>query len=84
MKRRIMLSDRKNQYCENDYATQSNLWIQCDPYQITSDICFTELEPKKKKKISLYGNTKDPKVQKQSSERKNGAGGINLLDFRPY
>ena len=38
----------------------------------------------KKKKISLYGNTKDPKVQKQSSERKNGAGGINLLDFRPY
>ena len=28
----------KNQYCENDYTTQSNLQIQCNPYQITNDI----------------------------------------------
>jgi len=33
-----MLLDCKNQYCENDYTTKCNLQIQCDPYQITSDI----------------------------------------------
>ena len=29
---------RKNQYCENEYITQSNLQIQCNPYQVTSGI----------------------------------------------
>ena len=27
-----------NQYHQNDYATQGNLQIQCDPYQITNGI----------------------------------------------
>ena len=30
-----MFSDWKNQYSEIDYATQSNLQIQCIPYQAT-------------------------------------------------
>ena len=30
--------DWNNQYCENDYTTQSNLQIQCNPYQITNGI----------------------------------------------
>ena len=33
-----MFLDWKNQYCENDYTSQSNLQIQCDPYQITNGI----------------------------------------------
>ena len=33
-----MLLGRKNQYCENDYTTKSNLHIQCNPYQITNGI----------------------------------------------
>ena len=33
-----MFLDWKNQYCENDYTTQSNLQIQCNPYQTTNDI----------------------------------------------
>ena len=33
-----MFLGRKNQYCENDYTTNCNLQIQCDPYQITTDI----------------------------------------------
>ena len=33
-----MFLGRRNQYCENDYATKHNLQIQCDPYQITNDI----------------------------------------------
>ena len=38
MERHSMFLGRKNQYCENDYTTKSNLQIQCDPYQITNDI----------------------------------------------
>ena len=33
-----MFLDWKKQYCENDYTTQSNLQIQCIPYQMTNDI----------------------------------------------
>ena len=33
-----MFLDWKNQYCENDCTTQSNLQIQCNPYQITNGI----------------------------------------------
>ena len=29
---------RKNQYSENEYTTQSNLQIQCNPYQATNGI----------------------------------------------
>ena len=28
----------KNQYCENEYIIQSNLQIQCNPYQATNGI----------------------------------------------
>ena len=28
----------KTQHCENDYTTQSNLQIQCNPYQTTNGI----------------------------------------------
>ena len=35
-----MFFDWKNQYCENDYTTQSNLQIQCNPYQITNGIFY--------------------------------------------
>ena len=33
-----MFLDWKNQHCENDYSTQSNLLIQCNPYQNTNGI----------------------------------------------
>ena len=33
-----MFLDWKNQRCENDSATQSNLQIQCNPYQTTTGI----------------------------------------------
>ena len=35
-----MFWDWKNQYCENDYTTQSNLQIQCNPCQITNGIFY--------------------------------------------
>ena len=33
-----MFLDWKNQHCENDYTTQSNLQIQRNPYQTTNGI----------------------------------------------
>ena len=38
MKKYTMFLDWKNQYCENDYTTQSNLQIQCNLYQTTNGI----------------------------------------------
>ena len=38
MERYSMLLDWENQYCKNGHTTQSNLQIQCNPYQITHDI----------------------------------------------
>ena len=33
-----MLMDWKIQYSENEYTTQSDLFIQCNPYQATNGI----------------------------------------------
>ena len=33
MEKYTMFMDQKNQYSENEYAIQSNLQIQCNPYQ---------------------------------------------------
>ena len=41
-----MFQDWKTQYSENDYTTQSNLQIQCNPYQITNGI-FHRIRMKK-------------------------------------
>ena len=38
MERYTVFMDWKNQYSENDYTTQSNLEIQCNPYQATNGI----------------------------------------------
>ena len=38
MERHMMFLYLKNQHCENDYTTQSNLLIQCNPYQTTNGI----------------------------------------------
>ena len=38
MERYTMFLDWKNQYCENDYTTQSDQQILCNPYQITNGI----------------------------------------------
>ena len=40
MERYTMFLHWKNQYCENDSATQSNLQIQCNPYQISNGIFY--------------------------------------------
>ena len=73
-----MFLGRKNQCHENGYTTKYSLQIQLGPYQITNDI-FTELE----QKISQFiWKHKRPQIAKEVLRKKNGAGGINLPDFR--
>ena len=62
-----MFLDWKNQYCENDHTTQSNLQIQCNPYQITNDN-FTEVE-QKNLKICME-TQKTPKSQSNLEGKK--------------
>ena len=38
MEKYTMFMDWKNQYSENEYTIQSNLYIQCNPYQTTNAI----------------------------------------------
>ena len=49
--------DWKNQYCQNDYTTQNNLQIQCNPHQITNGIF--QRTKQKNKILNLYGNKND-------------------------
>ena len=68
MERYTMFLDWKNQHCENDYTAQNNLQIQCNPYQITNGIFFTELE-QKILKICLE-TQKTPNTQSNLEEKK--------------
>ena len=53
--------------------------IQCDPYQITNDIFHRTIT----KNFTVHMETqKSP--NSQNSPEKDGAGGINLPDFRLY
>ena len=38
MEKYTMLMGWKNQYSENEYTTQNNLQIQCNPYPVTNGI----------------------------------------------
>ena len=80
MERYTMFLDWKNQHCENDYTTQSNLQIQCNPYQITNDIFHRTVT----KMSQFVWKHKRPWIAKAILRKKNGAGGIRLPNFRLY
>ena len=75
-----MFLDRKNQYCKNDYTTKHNSQIQCDPSQITNGISHRT----RTKNFSIQMETQKILNSQSSIEKKNGAGGITLPDFRLY
>ena len=80
MEKYTIFMDWKNQYSENEYTTQSNLQIQCNPYQATNGI-FHRLE----QIISqCVWKQEKPRIAKAIWRKKNGTGGVNLPDFRLY
>ena len=74
-----MLLDWKNQYCDSYYTTQSNLQIQCNSDQTTNGIFHRS----RTKCLTIHMQTQKT-LNSQSNLEKNGAGGINLPDFRLY
>ena len=75
-----MFLGRKNQYYENDYTIKCNLQIQCDPYQITNGIFHRT----RTKNFTIHMETQKTPKTTAVLTKKNGAGGINLPDFRLY
>ena len=69
-----MFLDWKNQYCENDYTTQSNLQIQCNPYQITNGV-FNRTRTKNLKMCTETQKTLKSQInlEKEKQSRKNQA-----------
>ena len=80
MEKYSMFLGRNNQYCENDYTTKCNLQIQWDPSQITNGIFHRT----RTENFTIHMETQKTPNSQSSLEKKNGAGGIRLPDFRLY
>ena len=75
-----MFLDWKNQHCENEYTTQSNLQIQCNPYQIANGISHRT----RTKYFTICMETQKTLNRQSNLEKEKRSLGIRLPDFRLY
>ena len=81
MEKYTILLDWKNQYCENDYTTESNLQIQYNPYQTTYGVFHRT----RTKNFTICMETQTIlNIQSNPLRKKHWAVGINLLNIRLY
>ena len=76
--RDTMFLDQKNQYCKNDYNTQTNLQIQCNLNQITKGI-FHRIRTKN---FTICLETQKTMKSQRNLEKESEAGGNSLPDLR--
>ena len=72
MEKYTVFMDRKNQYSENKYTTQSNLQIQCNPYQATNGI-FHRIRTNN---FTICMEIQSPQIARAILRKKNVTGGI--------
>ena len=70
----------KHQYYENEYTTQSNLQIQCHPYQATNGIFHRT----RTNNFTICMEIQKIRIAKRILRKEKGTGEINLPDFRLY
>ena len=84
MEKYTVLMDWKNQQCENEYSTPSNLQIQCNYYQATNGILHRTRTNNFTMCMEIQKKKKKSQKAKAILRNKNRTGGINLPNFRPY
>ena len=72
--------DWKNQYSENEYTTQSNLQIQCNPYQATNSI----FQRTRTNNFTICVEIQKTLNSQSNLEKEEWNWRINLPDFRLY
>ena len=80
MEKYTVFMDWKNQYYQNGYTTQSNVKIQCNPYQATNSIFHRS----RTNNFTICMEIQKTLNSQVILRKKNGTGGINLPDFRLY
>ena len=80
MEKYTMFMDQKNQCSENEYTIQSNLQIQCNPYQATNSIFHRA----RTNNFRICVEIQKTSNSQSNLEKEEWNGGINLPDFRLY